>query len=393
MATIINADTSNGLKLTSDTSGEIELQSAGVTQAKITSSGLQNASGGVISAQSGKNLIINGDMMIDQRNAGASVTITSNAQYTIDRFQGQMSQASKYSVQQVTDTPAKFYNSLKATSLSAHTVLATDFFAIEQRVEGYNAAHLNWGTSDAQTVTMSFWVKSSLTGTFTASLKNGTNTRSFPFTYTIDSANTWEYKTITIPGDTSGTWDKTNGNSIRINFPLGTGTNFTSGTDSGSTGAWQAGNYAGVNGAVKVVSTNAATWQITGFQLEVGTTATPFENLQYTTQLQLCQRYFFRWTDLHIVCPMAAYSTTAIYGPFVYPTTMRAAPTWSVSSASHLTLYMSGTTVATAFATATITENSARLSVTPTTARTQGQAGWLRVNPGSGKYIQAEAEL
>ena len=177
MASTINADTSNGVVVTSDTTGEIELQSAGVTKAKVTSSGLQNASGSAITSQAGKNLIINGDMMIDQRNAGASVTITSNGQYTLDRFQAQMSQASKYSVQQVTDAPAKFYNSLKVTSASAHTVLATDFFAIEQRVEGYNAARLNWGTSDAQTVTLSFWVKSSLTGTFTASLKSGTNNR------------------------------------------------------------------------------------------------------------------------------------------------------------------------------------------------------------------------
>ena len=281
------------------------------------------------SAPVGINLIINGNMAIDQRNAGASVTITSNAQYTIDRFQGQMSQASKYSVEQVTDAPAKFYNSLKVTSASAYTVLATDFFAIEQRVEGYNAARLNWGTSDAQTVTLSFWVKSSLTGTFTASLRNGTADRSFPFTYTIGSANTWEYKTVTIAGDTSGTWDKTNGKSIRINFPLGMGTNFTSGTDSGSTGVWQAGNYAGVNGAVNVVATSGATWQITGLQLETGTTATDFENLQYGTQLALCQRYYYKWNTTSsnnwVAWAMAA-NTTNMYGHVPFPTTMRSNP-------------------------------------------------------------------
>lgn len=244
------------------------------------------------SAATGKNLIINGDMRIDQRNAGASVTITTNSQYTIDRFQGQMSQASKYSVQQVTDAPAKFNDSLKVTSASAYTVLATDFFAVEQRVEGYNAARLNWGTSDAQTVTLSFWVKSSLTGTFTASLRNGAANRSFPYTYTIDSANTWEYKTITIAGDTSGTWEVTNDKAIRVNFPLGMGTNFTSGTNSGSTGAWQAGNYSGVNGAVNVVSTSGATFYLTGVQLEVGSTATDFEHLMFSQQLAMCKRYY-----------------------------------------------------------------------------------------------------
>ena len=361
MATTINADTSDGLKLTADASGEIELQSAGVTQAKVTSSGLQNASGVAITAQSGKNLIINGDMMIDQRNAGASVTITTNGQYTIDRFQGQMSQASKYSVQQVTDAPAKFYNSLKVTSASAYTVLATDFFAIEQRVEGYNAARLNWGTSDAQTVTLSFWVKSSLTGTFTASLKNGTSARSFPFTYTISVANTWEYKTVTIAGDTSGTWDKTNGNSIRVNFPLGTGTNYTSGTDSGSSGAWQAGNYSGVNGAVKVVSTSGATFNITGVQLEAGTTATDFENLQYTTQLQLCQRYY----ETGLAWGGSRYSDNFAIMQAAFKVTKRANPTMTYTGVSGGTPAANGVTI-----------DSSTFYI-PTTISSVGSATWV----------------
>ena len=244
------------------------------------------------SAALGKNLIINGDMMIDQRNNGASATITTNGQYTVDRFQAQMSQASKYSVEQVGTSPAGFYYNLQATSAAATTVAAGDFFALEQRVEGFNALNLNWGSSLAETVTLSFWVKSSLTGTFTAGLRNGATNRSFPFTYTISNAATWEYKTITIPGDTTGTWAVTNTTSIRVNWSLGQGTNFTSSTNSGSTGAWQAGNFAGVNSAVNVVSTSGATFNITGVQLEANTAATPFENLQFGQKLVLCQRYF-----------------------------------------------------------------------------------------------------
>ena len=142
MSTIINADTSNGLKLTSDTSGEIELQSAGVTKAKITSSGLQNASGNPITSQAGRNLVINGNMAIDQRNVGASVTITSTGatQYTVDRFYGVSSVASKFTVQQnaaAVTPPIGFTNYLGATSSSAYSMGSGDYFAVGQQIEGF----------------------------------------------------------------------------------------------------------------------------------------------------------------------------------------------------------------------------------------------------------------
>ena len=291
------------------------------------------------SAASGKNLIINGNMMIDQRNAGVSVTITSNGQYTLDRFQAQMSQASKYSVEQVGSSPAGIYYNLKVTSASAYTVLAADFFALEQRVEGFNGLNLDWGTSDAQTVTLSFWVKSSLTGTFTASLRNGATNRSFPFTYTIDSANTWEKKTITVAGDTTGTWAVTNTTWMRVNWSLGTGTNYTSGTDSGSSGAWQAGNYSGVNGAVNVVSTSGATFNITGVQLEADTKATPFENLQYEQQLALCQRYFQTFSHAWVGVSGGAGYFQATQGTF--NTAMRTTPTATRTGGTSTTRYPS----------------------------------------------------
>ena len=238
-----------------------------------------------------KNRIINGAMMIDQRNAGASVTPT-DGQYTLDRWVSQVSQTSKFSVQQNAGSvtpPVGFTNYLGATSLSAYSIVAGDYFTIEQRVEGFNTADLGWGTASASTVTLSFWVRSSLTGTFGGSFTNSGNSRSYPFTYTISSANTWEQKSITVAGDTSGTWLKTNGQGITIYFSLGMGS-----TRSGTAGAWAGANYLSATGATSVVGTNGATFYITGVQLEKGSTATSFDYRPYGTELALCQRYYYR---------------------------------------------------------------------------------------------------
>ena len=193
------------------------------------------------------------------------------------------------------------------------------------RVNGYNVADLAWGTANAKTITLSFWVRSSLTGTFGGSIQNSSQGRSYPYTYTISVANTWEQKSITILGDTSGTWLTTNGNGLWLFFNLGTGT-----TGSGTAGAWSGGNYQSATGATSVVGTSGATFYITGVQLEVGTEATPFEHLQYTTQLQLCQRYC--WScDQSISLPV---KTDTTYAPMVYlPQHMRAIP--SLSNASY----------------------------------------------------------
>ena len=234
-----------------------------------------------------KNRIINGAMQIDQRNAGASVTPTANTTYTLDRWNTYLSQASKFSVQQSTTVPAEFKNSLLVTSLSAYTVGSSETFAIAQRIEGLNTYDLDWGTANAKTVTLSFWVRSSLTGTFGGAIKNSAENRAYPFSYTISSANTYELKTITIAGDTSGTWLTTNGVGITIVFSLGTGS-----TVSGTVGAWGAGNLFSATGATSVVGTSGATFYITGVQLEKGSAATSFDYRPYTTELQLCQRYY-----------------------------------------------------------------------------------------------------
>ena len=233
-----------------------------------------------------KNRIINGDMRIDQRNAGASVTPTASA-YVTDRWKAILSQSSKFSFQRSTTVPAGFQYSEICTSLSAFSSAAGDIFRLSHFIEGFNTADLDFGSANAQTVTLSFWVRSSLTGTFAAGLINDSATRSYVSTYTISAANTWEYKTITIPGDTTGTWDKTNNVGIGINFDLGSGT--SSNTTANS---WQAGAFSRVSGAQSVVGTNGATFYITGVQLEKGSTATSFDYRPYGTELQLCQRYF-----------------------------------------------------------------------------------------------------
>lgn len=232
-----------------------------------------------------RNRIINGAMMIDQRNAGASVT--PNNSYTLDRWQGSNSQTSKYTVQQSTTAPSGFINSLLVTSSSAYTVGAAETFLLQQKIEGLNVSDLAWGSASAKTVTLSFWVRSSLTGTFGGSLTNSANDRSYPFSYSINSANTWEYKTITIAGDTSGTWLTTNGIGIIVNINLGTGA-----TLSGTSGAWAGTTYYSSTGATSVVGTNGATFYITGVQLERGSAASPFDWRPYGTEFALCQRYY-----------------------------------------------------------------------------------------------------
>jgi len=240
-----------------------------------------------------KNRIINGAMVIDQRNAGASVTPTANT-YTLDRWLAVMGVTSKYSVQQNAGSitpPVGFINYLGVTSLSAYSVGASETFAIRQQIEGLNVADLGWGTADAKTVTLSFWVRSSLTGTFGGSLRNSAANRSYPFSYTISSANTWEQKSITIAGDTSGTWLTTNGIGISLSFGLGVGS-----SNSGTAGAWAASNFQSATGATSVVGTNGATFYITGVQLEVGTQATTFTLAggSYGAELALCQRYYYK---------------------------------------------------------------------------------------------------
>jgi hypothetical protein len=240
-----------------------------------------------------RNLIINGDMRIDQRNAGASHTSNNSNVYTLDRYTTFETGGTtgKFTVQQnagAVTPPSGFGYYLGITSQSAFAVTSGIIQSIAHKIEGYNTAHLNWGTANAKTITLSFWVRSSLTGTFGGVISNGAVSYSYPFTYTISSANTWEYKTVTIDGPTAGTWiGATNGIGLVLQFVIGTGSTYN-----GTAGSWSANGYYGVTGAINVTGTSGATLYITGVQLEVGSGASDFEFLPYDVQLLRCLRYF-----------------------------------------------------------------------------------------------------
>ena len=234
-----------------------------------------------------KNRIINGAMVIDQRNAGASVT-ANNAVYGVDRFSTLASVSSKLTVQQNAGSvtpPAGYSSYLGYTSSSAYSVGASEVFIVRQRIEGLNVADFAFGTASATAITLSFWVRSSLTGTFSGTIKNSDASRTYVYSYTINAANTWEQKSVTIAGDTSGTWLTTNGIGLEVAFTMAAGSSMT-----GSANSWGTDKY-GVTGTTSVVGTNGATFYITGVQLEKGSTATSFDYRPYGTELQLCQRY------------------------------------------------------------------------------------------------------
>jgi hypothetical protein len=269
-----------------------------------------------------KNRIINGAMVVDQRNAGASVT-PANGQYLVDRWLYISSQASKFTAQQNAGSvtpPDKFTNYLGFTVASAVSIGASDYFAVYQNIEGFNVADLGWGTANAQTVTLSFWVRSSLTGTFGGGIFNGASNRAYPFTYTISVANTWEYKTITIPGDTTGTWTTNNTIGVGVRFGLGAGSTF-----SATAGSWGTGNIVSATGATSVVGTSGATFYITGVQLEQNTTATPFERRLYNQELANCQRYYYKFSLRNVGLTINA--NDVYNGAIQFPNTMRSAPT------------------------------------------------------------------
>ena len=244
----------------------------------------QQASTGV--SQGFKNRIINGAMVIDQRNAGASITVSSGTNFNVDRFKSSNQTTAVVTLQQVSDAPIGFVNSSKFTVTTADSSIgSTEICYIAQLIEGFNVADLGWGTANAKTVTLSFWIKSSITGLMGGAISN--TVRSYPYSYTINSANTWEYKTVTIAGDTSGTWNTTNSIGMVVYFNIGCGTDYLN-----TPGVWVTAEDFGPTGQVNVISTLNATWQVTGVQLEVGSTATSFDYRPYGTELQLCQRYF-----------------------------------------------------------------------------------------------------
>ena len=298
----------------------------GTVTGSTTFNSTVTVNGAAVSGFTGmKNRIINGNMVIDQRNAGAAVT--GDGAYPVDRFQLRNSSDGTVSGQQVSDAPSGFINSFKWTTTAADASLsAAQYTAVYTNIEGLNITDFAWGTASAATITLSFWVKSSITGTFSGALANSAYDRSYPFNYTISVASTWEYKTITIAGDTSGTWLTTNGLGIRLYMSLGAGSNFT-----GTASSWNAtGRTASTTGTASVIGTLNATWQFTGVQLERGSNATSFEFIDYGRQLAQCQRYYVRVKPSGAGYPFQgagiAFSTSNARLNIPFPVQMRAIP-------------------------------------------------------------------
>ena len=343
-----------------------------------------------------KNRIINGAMVIDQRNAGAVVTINNTGafQYVVDRFYGYGSVASKFTLQQnagSVTSPVGFVNYLGATSSSAYSVGSGDIMVMGQEIEGNNIADLGFGTANAKTVTLSFWVRSSLTGTFGGAFTNSAQDRSYPFSYSIPSANTWTQISVTIAGDTTGTWLTTNGVGLRVRFGLGCGSTF-----SGTAGSWAGANYFSATGATSVVGTSGATFYITGVQLEVGSSATGFEYVNYQTSLANCQRYFVKYGGgsqyEYIPSYVNGYNTTNVYGAVFVPVTLRTTP--SVSGSLLAINAETASYPITSIAIYTSGQGASMVSVIAVAASGITARGYnLNANNSTSAYLQISAEL
>ena len=275
---------------------------------------------------SNRNFLINGGCAIDQRNGGSSVTTG----FAIDRTQIEgFDGGGTGTGQQVTDSPSGFTHSLKITVTGTDTSLAsTDFYTLRQIVEGYNIAHLGFGASGGTSVTLSFFVKSSLTGNFSCSLGNGDNNRSYPIMYTINTADTWEKKTMTFPADTTGTWGTGNGRGILVRWSLGAGSGRL-----GTANQWNGSQAHGATGTTNLFATNLATFQITGLQLEAGSVATDFEHRSFAQEFALCQRYFQKNATAQMYLTLVRTADNQHRLNLNLPVTMRATPTGTITSA------------------------------------------------------------
>jgi len=367
---------------------------------QINTNAILDASGGTTTSingytptasnMAGRNRIINGDMRIDQRNAGASVT--GNSVYSVDRFyQVNNVVGCTYSVQQDSSAPQGFTNSLKVTITAAASPVGNTQVSFRQYIEGFNTADLNWGTANAKTVTLSFWVKSSLTGTFGGAISNNAFDRLYAYEYTINSANTWEYKTVTIAGDTTGTWETGNSAGMRVYFGLGA-TNYSK-----AAGVWGSAFAVQSTGSVDLCATNGATWQITGVQLEAGSVATPFEHRQYGQELALCQRYYQRTkrTGDATTCIGNGhiYNSLTAYSVYNFKQTMRSAPTGNASASSDLGILSAGANyVSSSTHFQAANEDQIEIVLSGLSGAPTGNGGWVRLQTNN-SWIDFSAEL
>ena len=358
--------------------------SYGTVQAEkmTTESGYSLGAG---NASSFKNRIINGDMRIDQRNAGASVNSVADGSFAVDRFASFSSGGGIYTTQRSTDVPTGqgFVNSIVSTVTTTDSPTGTDYYLIQQGIEGLNTSDLMWGTANAKSVTVSFWVKSSLTGTYTVAIRNNAFNRSYRATYTVNAANTWEQKILTIPGDTTGTWLTTNGVGIRIGFTLGAGSDYI---DTGN--VWSAIEDFAATGQVQWVATSGATFFVTGVQLEVGTVATSFDYRPYGTELALCQRYCVQWSG-SATPYMIGQAAATNAGFAAIPYSMRGSPTVTLANVN-----LNDGSVGVAVSSISTSMNGAggAMSITSGSGLTIGRAVIVQGN-GAVSFLRLDAEL
>ncbi len=411
MSTIINATTTNGVVIQPDNSGSLVLQTNnGTTALTVDTSQNTTLAGKLTTASSGiqfsdastqtaaaspytlKNKIINGDMRIDQRNAGAAIaSLAANTTYLCDRWAYYSNNAGKFKYQQNLNSitpPTGFNNYLGVQQLSAPT--GGDVVVLQQSIEGYNFADLGFGTANAKTITISFWVYSSLTGTFGATFMNYAQTRTYPFTYTISSANTWTQISVTIAGDTGGTWvGASNAGAASLIFCL-----WASSGMLGTANSWTASNVYGATGQVLVGSTSSATFYITGVQLEQNTSATPFERRLYNQELANCQRYYQKIIDP----PMRGVGTGGTSGGasrlcLFFANTMRAVPTLAINGTF---TFWNGSTTATGTSLAgywTGGLNGIDMDISTSVSFTIGQAVTQYLTGDQNKYVTLSSEL
>jgi hypothetical protein len=341
-----------------------------------------------------KNRIINGAMAIFQRGTAATTDLT----YSVDRWKFVKSNDASESVSQNTDAPTGFSYSLRNTiSTGDATIGAAQYSGFEQSIEGYNMADLAWGTANAKTVTLSFWVRSSVIGTYTGNLRNSNDTRINPFNFTINVANTWEQKTITITGDTGGTWQTTTSTGIIFAVYAALGSSYTAGTS----GTWGTTPAFGCGSPVNGIASNGNIFSISGVQLEVGSTATPFERRLYGQELANCQRYYNKWSGAN--CPTIGIAQAVATGSnapvarrfsWANPVDFRAQPTMGYGGS--LQIYTAGLSnlVFTGYNGTTSNKNIISFDANSTSSGTSGQSVMLIIDSASAaNYFDASAEL
>ena len=341
-----------------------------------------------------RNKIVNGDLSVDQRNGTATINGTS-VTYNVDRFLGRgVASAGVFTLAQDTTSPDNFTSSIKATVTTADSSIATgSSYRLQTNIEGSNMADMNWGSSSARTAVLSFYVRSSVTGTFGLSVANGNFDRFRVFSYTIDSADTWERKIITVPGDTSGTWPTNNTMSVRLNWSLGIGTNVD-----GTVGSYGSSTAEGLQGQTNLIATNNATFYLTGVQFEVDSGgATDFEHLPTDIQLQRCKRYYYQLPDT----PTSSYrvltstwliNSTLASADQMNPVSMRAAPTITIVGTPLMTDNTTNASIAVGLGSNYGTTQKINYNIS-TSSSVSTQPGHIHNNSNAGNYFQVSAEL